>query len=320
MFNPTVSMIRSFAEHLQSGYHQSFGSQKSNYGKLIGQIATSVLQTIAHTDALYHDVEHTILVTLAGQEILQGKQRLEGSVSPEDWLHLIVALLCHDIGYIKGICLLDQVNQRHYSAGIGETMIAIAPGATDASLAAYHVDRGKRYVQETLGRYPLIQVEVIQQAIEFTRFPVPTEDADPTRSPYPRLARAADLIGQLSDPHYLKKIPALFYELQESGMNKTLGYHHPGEMQLDYPRFYRSIVYPLIHASLRYLEATPAGNQTLGRLQANLTATEQQQQEVKSDGFPKPTFIQDAYHFFLNEESDQEIEEPWMVVSSRMDG
>lgn len=38
---------------------------------------------------------------------------------------------------------------------------------------------------------------------------------------YPGLVQAADLIGQLSDPRYLKKISALFYEFQETGFNST---------------------------------------------------------------------------------------------------
>ena len=36
--------------------------------------------------------------------------------------------------------------------------------------------------------------------------------------------RAADLIGQLGDPHYLRKANALYYEFEEVGMNKQLGY------------------------------------------------------------------------------------------------
>jgi hypothetical protein len=42
------------------------------------------LETIANRDALYHNVEHTILVTLVGQEVLRGKHMREGGVSSED--------------------------------------------------------------------------------------------------------------------------------------------------------------------------------------------------------------------------------------------
>ena len=33
--------------------------------------------------------------------------------------------------------------------------------------------------------------------------------------------RAADLIGQLGDPHYLRKANALYHEFEEVGMNRA---------------------------------------------------------------------------------------------------
>jgi hypothetical protein len=38
------------------------------------------------------------------------------------------------------------------------------------------------------------------------------------------LVRAADFIGQLGDPHYLRKANALYYEFEEVGMNRQLGH------------------------------------------------------------------------------------------------
>ena len=61
------------------------------------------LETIATSDAAYHDINHTIMVTLVGQEILRGRHISVGSVTPRDWLHFIVSLLCHDIGYVRGV-------------------------------------------------------------------------------------------------------------------------------------------------------------------------------------------------------------------------
>ena len=40
------------------------------------------LESIANSDALYHDVEHTIMVTLVGQEMLKGKHLREGRSDP----------------------------------------------------------------------------------------------------------------------------------------------------------------------------------------------------------------------------------------------
>jgi len=44
---------------------------------------------------------------------VMGFHRLKpfGSVNPRDWLHFIVSLLCHDIGYVRGICRGDADGQ-----------------------------------------------------------------------------------------------------------------------------------------------------------------------------------------------------------------
>eukprot|EP01027_Heterolobosea_sp_BB2_P010272 GEZU01015099.1.p1 GENE.GEZU01015099.1~~GEZU01015099.1.p1 ORF type:complete len:114 (-),score=14.67 GEZU01015099.1:2-343(-) len=84
------------------------GGMKENYAEIIEWAASSILEVISSTDALYHNIEHTIFVTLVGQEILRGKHIREGHVSCEDWLHFIISLLCHDIGYVKGVCRNDN--------------------------------------------------------------------------------------------------------------------------------------------------------------------------------------------------------------------
>jgi hypothetical protein len=65
----------------------------------VGRLA---LENIADSDAAYHDMNHTIMVTLVGREILRGKHTKEGGVTPRDWLHFVISLLCHDIGYVRG--------------------------------------------------------------------------------------------------------------------------------------------------------------------------------------------------------------------------
>ena len=44
------------------------------------------------------------------------------------------------------------------------------------------------------------------------------------------ILRAADLIGQLGDPHHLRKANALYYEFEEVGMNRQLGYTSPADL------------------------------------------------------------------------------------------
>jgi hypothetical protein len=42
--------------------------------------------------------------------------------TPRDWLHFIVSLLCHDIGYVRGVCLSDG-NGRYVSNEQGDLQI-----------------------------------------------------------------------------------------------------------------------------------------------------------------------------------------------------
>ena len=108
MFNVTEIAIEAFGERLKAAYQANFGRQKPDYPDIIAWVGRMSLERIADSDALYHDVEHTLMVTLAGQEILLGKHIREGGVSPDNWLHFMVSLLCHDIGYVRGVCTGDS--------------------------------------------------------------------------------------------------------------------------------------------------------------------------------------------------------------------
>jgi hypothetical protein len=66
----------------------------------------------------------------------------------------------------------------------------------------------------------------IAHAIEFTRFPMSAE-VDDAEHEEGSLVRAADLIGQLGDPQYLRKANALYYEFDEVGMINNLAIRRP---------------------------------------------------------------------------------------------
>lgn len=276
MFNPTVVLIHNCVERLKGVYRQTYGSLKPDYADIIGWAGNMALEIIANSDALYHNVEHTMFVTLVGQEVIRGKHIRDGGVSCEDWLHLILSWLCHDIGYIKSVCRQDRVEENLYATGLDDMMVALPDGATDASLTPFHVNRGKLFVDERFGGHNLIDVQFIQRNIELTRFPIPADEEHADTANYPGLVRAADLIGQLADPRYLQKIPALFYEFEETGVNKTLGYRRPGDLRKNYPSFYWNGVYPYIGPALRYLETTLEGKQIIANLYANVFRVEQE--------------------------------------------
>jgi len=272
MFNATEILINSFVEKIKEGYHRTYGGYKSSYEEIIGWAGNMALENIANSDALYHNVEHTILVTLVGQEILRGKHIREGGVACEDWLHYIISLVCHDIGYVKGVCRQDK--KGWYATGRGDEMVNLPLGSTDASLTPYHVDRAKLFINERFAGHKLIDVEIIKHNIELTRFPVPKESDHQDTINYPGLVRAADLIGQLSDPRYLKKIGYLFYEFEETGFNKKVGYQNPSDLLDNYSQFFWQGVHPYIQKALKYLSLTQQGKQVIANLYSNVFVVE----------------------------------------------
>src|SRR5437588_12069808 len=79
-----------------------FGSSHARLAELVPSVARLALECIGNSDALYHNVEHTMLVTLAGRDILIGRALL-APTNPNDYAHLLVACLLHDIRYVRGI-------------------------------------------------------------------------------------------------------------------------------------------------------------------------------------------------------------------------
>ncbi len=272
MFNPTELVIDGFVEQLDKAYRRNYGELEAGNSEIISWAGRMALEHFANSDALYHNMEHTIMVTLVGQEILRGKHIREGGVSHRDWLNFIISLLCHDIGHVRGICRDD--NGGRYTTGIKNEMVTLPQGATDASMSPYHVDRGKLFIRERFGGNPVIDAEVIAANIELTRFPVPDDTDHQSTSSYPGLVRAADLIGQLADPHYLRKLPALFYEFQETGINEQLGYYSPYDLRVKYPSFYWGIVSSYIQNALHYLRVTQEGKQWIANLYSHVFSSE----------------------------------------------
>lgn len=272
MLSTVEVTIDAFVRELRDGYRRTWVDVEPEIPSIVAWAASTALEVIAQSDALYHDVEHTIHVTLVGQELLRGLHIRRGGVTPSDWLQVMVSLLCHDIGYVRGICRRDS--GLTCATGSGDECVTLAEGATDAALTPWHVERGRLFVEERFGRAPRIDVESVKRNVLGTRFPVPAAEEPRDPDAYPRLVRAADLIGQLSDPRYLKKIPALFYEFEETGVNRKLGYRHPGDLRRNYPRFYWGCVYPYVADMLDLLTLTHRGQQARASLFSNVFTVE----------------------------------------------
>ena len=280
MFNPTQIVIEAFVGELQRMYERTYGVLEPSYPGIIGFFGRLALENIANSDAAYHDVNHTIMVTLVGQEILRGRHISVGGVTPREWLHSIVSLLCHDIGYVRGICRGD--GDGRYVTNLAGDTVGVPDGSTDAAMTPYHVARSKIFVRERFGKVALSQLDtlVIEANIEHTRFPVPKDELHEVTGDFPGLLRAADLIGQLADINYLRKTSALFNEFRETGMSEILKYNSAADLRANYPQFFWQVVRPYIEDALRYLRVTQDGKLWIANLYANVFSMEHRGQII----------------------------------------
>jgi len=274
MLNPTTVMAEALGNHLEDYYRKIFGPEEPTYPGKLNLAARLVLEVIANSDALYHDLQHTMLVTLVGQEILRGRH-LKEMLMPDDWINYTVALLCHDIGYVRGVCSGDTAT----SFVIDDSGNRVTPprGASDAFLTPYHVDRGKIFVRERCGPVPFIDEERVAKAIELTRFPIPDNGDHQETKTEAGLVRAADLIGQLADPSYLPKLTNLYCEFVETGTAEKLGLTSAADLADRYPSFYWNAVHPYIADAIDYLQLTQEGKQWIANLHRHVFAIEHEQ-------------------------------------------
>ena len=251
---------------LADDFLKTFGAGEEEYAHNVATAARLSMECLGNCDTLYHNIEHSLLVTLAGRDIIRGHMFHE-RVTASDWAHFIVACVAHDIGFVRGILKGDRGNECVIDAE-GRT-VTLPRGASDASLAPWHVDRSKLFVMERLGGEDTVfDAARIAEAIEFTRFPLSTATANhPTEA---MLVRAADLVGQLGDPCYLSKANALFCEFRETGLAETLGYTSPADIVDKYPDFFWRSVSSHVEPAVRCLEVTVEGRTWLAHLYSNV--------------------------------------------------
>ena len=256
---------------LANDMRDRFASSHARLTEIIPFAARLALECIGASDALYHDVEHTMLVTLAGHDIFKGRALLTAS-TPIEYSNFIVACLAHDIGYVRGVVKGDGADGLVVDAA--DRKVTLPRGSSDAALAPYHVERSKLFVLDRLASIEELDGPRIASAIEHTRFPFSALPEDPGVDEWAALLRAADLVGQVGDPHYLRKANALYHEFEEIGLNRQLGYASPADLVDKYPQFYWSKVSPYIQDAIRYLNVTASGRQWVNGLYSNVFRAE----------------------------------------------
>jgi hypothetical protein len=264
-------VAKRLSNFITKDFREIFGSGHDDDAERLGTLARATVECLGRSDALYHNLEHTVLVTLAGRDILRGRLMCE-RMEPTDYVHLIVACLLHDIGYVRGV--LKEDGQSEYVIDAKGNKIKLPRGASDAALTAHHVDRSKLFAVERLSKTPIIDTARIEAAIEATRFPVPAVRAAGASELEPRLVQGADLIGQLGDPLYPRKANALFCEFEEVGTNRQLGYTSPADLIEKYPSFYWNSIEMHLSEANNYLALTASGRQWIANLHHHVMCAE----------------------------------------------
>lgn len=272
MLDPVALLTDAVVERVTAAYEEQHLGREPAYPRLLESETRAALSEISRSDALYHDVHHTAMVTDAGLAILRGLQAKGEPLEPREWLHFVLALLFHDIGNVGGVCPGDDGEVR--VTGLGDATVRQPRGATDAFLSPYHVDRGKLYVRHRFADHDVVDPEVLAANIERTRFPVPDDAEYQCTSDLPGLVRAADLIGQLADPGRDRKLPALYYEFEETGANAKLGFSNPADLRADYPRFFWGTVAPYLVDAVAELRRSVEGRQWVAGLLSHLPVVE----------------------------------------------
>ncbi len=268
MFNPNNIVIEAFVGHLLGEFHRLYPSPDAAQSQALEQATRTALQTLQNCDCAYHDVQHTVLVTEVGQTILKGRQAARGDLTAHDWLQAVVAMLFHDIGYLRSLLSTDT----HQSSIIDAngTRISPPPGSTDAYMTPYHVTRGTMYVAERFAHDPAIDTQQVIDCIEMTRFPVPPAPRYQATDSLAGLVRAADLIGQMADPQYLQKLSRLYAEFVETGDAERQEFANTGALRTGFPEFFYEQVHPYIGEGINYLKRTGEGQQWIANLYHHL--------------------------------------------------
>lgn len=276
MFNPNATVINAFVGHTAREFTRAFPEARAEQVRALEQACNTALETLLCCDCPYHDIQHTILVTDVGQTILQGRQLARGDLDAHDWLQAVVAMLLHDIGYLRHLLPGDDESSALIDTD-GKRVVP-PPGSTDAFMTPFHVNRGAMFVHERFANEPELDTDTIAACIEMTRFPVPPEPEYQATDTLGGLVRAADLIGQMADPQYLQKLSRLYAEFVETGEAQRMRFANAGALRAGFPEFFYNQVYPYVKEGIAYLKRTQEGQPWIANLYHHLHVNQASQE------------------------------------------
>jgi hypothetical protein len=228
-------------------------------------------------DARYHDLEHTLQVTLCMARLLQGWHLAKtASTLTQRMFELgILAILLHDTGYLK---------KRGDNEGTG------------AKYTLIHVGRSRQFAEELMKEKKFSDAEIKSVQNMITCTGVNDDLASiPFQSELERHTGFAlgtsDLLGQMAAPDYIEKLPVLYSEFAESieynktGTSRTM-FTSAKDLIQKTPAFWEKFVRPKIEKDFqgiyRFLnDPYPDGkNCYIDRIEQNISRLRQQLEET----------------------------------------
>lgn len=224
-------------------------------------------------DTTYHDMQHTLDMTLALARLVAGYER---SVEPSERLGsrraqmAIITSLFHDAGYIR-----HMERDREFRNG--------------AEFTLYHVSRSADFLRRYLPELGLsTDVAVSSMIVHFTGYELDLDEIeldDPRDAVCGHLLGTADLIAQMADRCYLEKCrDRLYKEFVLGGV--AVERASPGEYMVRYesgvdllrktPVFYQQVsrerLYSKFNRAYRYIEVLYDGqNPYVDAIRSNMT-------------------------------------------------
>jgi len=210
-------------------------------------------------DTVYHDIQHTLDVTLAMARLVSGYERSvadEEKLGPDRAVLGIICALFHDAGYIR------PKSDYRYRNG--------------AEYTKWHVSRSARFLRSYLPKIGMFgQTRRAAEMVHFTGYEKKIEEIeldDPLDSMTGHLLGTADLIAQMADRCYLEKCrDRLYLEFVLAGIAiettadglQHVRYQSGTDLLLQTPDFYKSVVKKrldiVFNKAYRYIEAVYDG-------------------------------------------------------------
>lgn len=206
-------------------------------------------------DTLYHDLRHTLDMSLAMARLIDGHERTcaeADRLGPRRAVLGVLIALLHDSGYVK------RASEHGVENGAVFTKI--------------HVSRSADFLTSYLPRIGFhAEADVAARLVHFTGYEMEIDDiviADPKDRLLGCMVGTADLIGQMSDRMYLEKCREFLYQEFVVGQiareetpdgSEIVRYSSADDLMLKTPGFYEAVARTRIDRKLdgvdRYVKA-----------------------------------------------------------------